>query len=221
MYSPHNGGKPSARGRRRPAACVCAGAQSPSAPVSVAAEQAAAPDGQADGDAGTAVMFAVNLAMLLNRGGTPSLTPAECSADRARPGTRRSGGRPRWPSSCASGPLRLRAGSCLGPTAPAAGRVPAADGDHAQVQALPSSIVSSAANEPLTSPPPLLGLLGLPPKRETRPVPQTRQPIRPGQYRRRRVQGLAGGFSGLTPGAVSWCHRPASARGSRRPGPGA
>jgi prevent-host-death family protein len=43
--------------------------------VSVAAaEQAAGPDG----DAGTAVMFAVNLAMLLDRGGTPSLTPAEC-----------------------------------------------------------------------------------------------------------------------------------------------
>ena len=47
--------------------------------VSVAAaEQAAGPGGQADGDAGTAVMFAVNLAMMLDRGGTPSLTPAEC-----------------------------------------------------------------------------------------------------------------------------------------------
>jgi prevent-host-death family protein len=47
--------------------------------VSVAAaERAAGPDGQADGDAGTAVMFAVNLAMLLDRGGTPSLTPDEC-----------------------------------------------------------------------------------------------------------------------------------------------
>jgi prevent-host-death family protein len=43
-----------------------------------AAEQAVGPDGQADGDADTAVMFAVNLAMLLDRGGTPSLTPAEC-----------------------------------------------------------------------------------------------------------------------------------------------
>ena len=43
-----------------------------------AAEQAVGPDGQADGDAGTAVMFAVNLAMLLDRGGTPSLTPGEC-----------------------------------------------------------------------------------------------------------------------------------------------
>ncbi len=52
--------------------------------VSVAAaEQAAGPDGQADGDAGTAVMFAVNLAMLLDRGGTPSLTPAECFEDYA------------------------------------------------------------------------------------------------------------------------------------------
>jgi prevent-host-death family protein len=47
--------------------------------VSVAAaEQAAAVGDQADGDAGTAVMFAVNLAMMLDRGGTPSLTPAEC-----------------------------------------------------------------------------------------------------------------------------------------------
>jgi prevent-host-death family protein len=54
------------RGRR--VACV----------VSVAAaEQAAGPDGQADDDAGTAVMFAVNLAMLEDRGGTPSLTPAD------------------------------------------------------------------------------------------------------------------------------------------------
>jgi prevent-host-death family protein len=51
--------------------------------VSVAAaEQAAGTDGQAD-DAGTAVMFAVNLAMLLDRGGTPSLTPAECFEDYA------------------------------------------------------------------------------------------------------------------------------------------
>lgn len=47
--------------------------------VSVAAaEQAAGPGGLTDGDAGTAVMFAVNLAMLLDREGTPSLTPAEC-----------------------------------------------------------------------------------------------------------------------------------------------
>jgi len=45
--------------------------------VSVAAaEQAVGEGGQADGDA--AVMFAVNLAMMLDRGGTPSLTPAEC-----------------------------------------------------------------------------------------------------------------------------------------------
>jgi prevent-host-death family protein len=47
--------------------------------VSVAAaEQATRPGGQAEDDAGTAVMFAVNLAMLLDRGGTPSLTSAEC-----------------------------------------------------------------------------------------------------------------------------------------------
>jgi prevent-host-death family protein len=46
--------------------------------VSVAAaEQAADADGQADDDAGAAVMYAVNLAMLEDRGGTPSLTPAE------------------------------------------------------------------------------------------------------------------------------------------------
>jgi prevent-host-death family protein len=53
--------------------------------VSVAAaEQAAAgADGQADGDAGTAVMYAVNLEMMLSRGGTPSLTPAECFEDYA------------------------------------------------------------------------------------------------------------------------------------------
>jgi prevent-host-death family protein len=47
--------------------------------VSVAAaEQAAGTGGQADGDAGTAVMYAVNLEVMLSRGGTPSLTPAEC-----------------------------------------------------------------------------------------------------------------------------------------------
>lgn len=52
--------------------------------VSVAAaEQAAGPDGQADDDAGTAVMFAVNLQMLMDRGGTPDLTPAECFEDYA------------------------------------------------------------------------------------------------------------------------------------------
>jgi prevent-host-death family protein len=47
--------------------------------VSVAAaEHAAATKDQADDDAGTAVIYAVNLAMLQDRGGTPSLTPAEC-----------------------------------------------------------------------------------------------------------------------------------------------
>jgi len=61
--------------------------------VSVAAaEQAASPDGQADGDAGTAVMYAVNLAMLLDRGGTPSLTPAECFEDYANALLRELGG---------------------------------------------------------------------------------------------------------------------------------
>lgn len=43
-----------------------------------AAEQAAGAGGQADDDAGTAVILAVNLEMQLARGGTPSLTPAEC-----------------------------------------------------------------------------------------------------------------------------------------------
>jgi hypothetical protein len=52
--------------------------------VSVAAaERAASPDVQSDDDAGSAVMFAVNLAMLLDRGGTPSLNPAECFEDYA------------------------------------------------------------------------------------------------------------------------------------------
>ena len=43
-----------------------------------AAEQAAAVDTQADDDALTATSYAVNLQMLQDRGGTPSLTPAEC-----------------------------------------------------------------------------------------------------------------------------------------------
>ena len=52
--------------------------------VSVTAgERAASVDAQADDDAGTAVMYAVNLEMLLSRGGTPSLTPAECFEDYA------------------------------------------------------------------------------------------------------------------------------------------
>ena len=47
--------------------------------VSVAAaEQAVGAGSQAAGDAVTAVMYAVNLEMMLSRGGTPSLTPAEC-----------------------------------------------------------------------------------------------------------------------------------------------
>jgi prevent-host-death family protein len=52
--------------------------------VSVAAaEQAAAVDGQASHDAITATSYAVNLQMLQDRGGTPSLTPAECFEDYA------------------------------------------------------------------------------------------------------------------------------------------
>jgi prevent-host-death family protein len=47
--------------------------------VSVAAaEQAAGVDGQASDDAITATSYAVNLQMLQDRGGTPSLTSAEC-----------------------------------------------------------------------------------------------------------------------------------------------
>ena len=61
---------------------------------------------QAVGDAGTAVMYAVNLAMLLDRGGTPSLTPAECFEDYASALLRELGGsffwgylaRPLWES---------------------------------------------------------------------------------------------------------------------------
>jgi hypothetical protein len=51
--------------------------------VSVATAEQAAVDGQAGEDASTTVMFAVNLAMLQDRGGTPSLTPAECFEDYA------------------------------------------------------------------------------------------------------------------------------------------
>jgi prevent-host-death family protein len=46
--------------------------------VSVAAAEQAAVDRQARDDAITATSFAVNLQMLQDRGGTPSLTPAEC-----------------------------------------------------------------------------------------------------------------------------------------------
>jgi prevent-host-death family protein len=51
--------------------------------VSVAAGEQAIVDDQADEDAGLAVMYAVNLEMLLARGGTPDLTPAECFEDYA------------------------------------------------------------------------------------------------------------------------------------------
>lgn len=61
--------------------------------VSVAtAEQAADTDGQADDDADTATMYAVNLAMLEDRGGTPSLTPAELFEDYANDLLRELGG---------------------------------------------------------------------------------------------------------------------------------
>jgi prevent-host-death family protein len=61
--------------------------------VSVA-EQAAGADGQPDDDAGTATMYAVNLALLEDRGGTPSLTPAELFEDYATDLLRELGGSP-------------------------------------------------------------------------------------------------------------------------------
>jgi len=51
--------------------------------VSVAVGEQAIVDDHADEDAGLAVMYAVNLEMLLARGGTPDLTPAECFEDYA------------------------------------------------------------------------------------------------------------------------------------------
>jgi hypothetical protein len=45
--------------------------------VSVTVAEAAAPDGQADSDAATVLNYAVNVAMLEDRGGTPDLTPAQ------------------------------------------------------------------------------------------------------------------------------------------------
>ena len=45
--------------------------------VSVTMAEAAAPDGQADSDATTVLSYAVNVAMLEDRGGTPDLTPAQ------------------------------------------------------------------------------------------------------------------------------------------------
>jgi hypothetical protein len=63
--------------------------------VSVAAaEQAIGTDGQADGDAGTATMYAVNLALLEDRGGTPSMTTAELFEDYAGSLLRELGGSP-------------------------------------------------------------------------------------------------------------------------------
>jgi prevent-host-death family protein len=60
--------------------------------VSVAVAERATEDSQADDDAGTATMYAVNLAMLEDRGGTPSLTPAECFEDYANHLLREFGG---------------------------------------------------------------------------------------------------------------------------------
>ncbi len=63
--------------------------------VSVAvAEQAAVADSQADADAGTATMYAVNLALIEDRGGAPSLTPAGLFEDYAADLLRELGGSP-------------------------------------------------------------------------------------------------------------------------------
>jgi prevent-host-death family protein len=62
--------------------------------VSVAVAEQAAGDSQADGDAGTATMYAVNLALLEDRGGTPSRTVAELWEDYAADVLRDLGGGP-------------------------------------------------------------------------------------------------------------------------------
>jgi len=72
-----------------------------------AAEQAAAADGPGDEDASTAVMFAVNLAMLDDRGGTPTLTPPECCEDYAGHPVARVR-RQRRPGTCRPAAGRLR-----------------------------------------------------------------------------------------------------------------
>jgi prevent-host-death family protein len=61
--------------------------------VSVAAgEQAAGEDGQAEADAGTATMYAVNVVLHEDRGGTPSLTAAQIFEDYANDLLRELGG---------------------------------------------------------------------------------------------------------------------------------
>lgn len=52
-------------------------------PVAVAAQAVLSGGDQAAEDALTATSYAVNLQMLMDRGGTPSLTPAECFEDYA------------------------------------------------------------------------------------------------------------------------------------------
>ena len=104
--------------------------------VSVAAaEQATSTDGQADDDAGTAVMYAVNLAMLEDRGGTPSLTPAECFEDYANALLRELGGSAERALAAARAVVAESAGKVRVPDAVAAGRagrrvVPAGRRDH-------------------------------------------------------------------------------------------
>ena len=62
--------------------------------VSVAVAEQAAGDSQADGDADTATMYAVNLALHEDRGGTPSRTAAELWEDYAADLLREFGGSP-------------------------------------------------------------------------------------------------------------------------------
>lgn len=62
--------------------------------VSVAVAEQAAGDSQADGDAGTATMYAVNLALHEDRGGTPSRTVTELWEDYAADLLREFGGSP-------------------------------------------------------------------------------------------------------------------------------
>lgn len=63
--------------------------------VSVAAgEQAAGEDGQAEADVSTATMYAVNVVLHEDRGGTPDLTPAEIFEDYANDLLREFGGSP-------------------------------------------------------------------------------------------------------------------------------
>lgn len=62
--------------------------------VSVALAEGAAQDSQAEGDAATAQLYAVNVVLHEDRGGTPDLTPAEIFEDYAKDLLREFGGDP-------------------------------------------------------------------------------------------------------------------------------